>query len=719
MVDGMPILSQGVYSAVVLMVLVTTTARRSTPRVRSAGTGERRAILGPVTAPAAARKRADELRRLITRHDHLYYGLDRPEVTDAEYDALVRELRELESRYPELVTPDSPTQRISGQVAEAFAAVEHAAAMLSLDNALGEPDLREFEARLHRALPGVTFAYVCEPKVDGLGVALLYEEGRLVRGATRGDGRFGEDVTPNLRTIRSIPLRLTGRLAACHRVEVRGEVYMSHAAFERLNRDLEAQSEPPFANPRNAAAGAVRQKDPGVTARRALDIFVYQVSFADPLPFATHTRVLDGLREAGLKTNPRSRRCATMDEVWAVCQAIESERDRLGYDADGVVVKVDGLDHQRRLGATAHHPRWAIAYKFPAQQATTRIVAIDINVGRTGALTPAARLEPVRISGATISRATLHNADEIERLDVRVGDTVIVERAGDVIPHIVKVLADRRPPDTRRFVFPDRCPVCGSSASRPEGEVVVRCTNAACPAQLKEALLHFGSRNAMDIEHLGEAVVEQLLERGLVRDFADLYRLTVPELADLERLAEKSATNLVNAIAASRGRGLARVLYALGIRFVGERAARLLAEHFGTVDRVASASVQEVSEIHGIGSRIAESVRLFFDQPANQKAVERLREVGVVLEEATRPAGPKPLTGKTFVLTGALDAMPRDEAKARIARLGGRVTSTVSRKTDYVVAGTEAGSKLDDARRLGVAVLDEAAFLELTAPGSA
>ena len=381
-------------------------------------------------------------------------------------------------------------------------------------------------------------------------------------------------------------------------------------------------------------------------------------------------------------------------------------------------MKVDSLGHQRRLGSTAHHPRWAIAYKFPAQQATTRILAIDVNVGRTGALTPAARLEPVRIAGATISRATLHNADEIERLDVRVGDTVVVERAGDVIPHIVKVLQDRRPPDAARFVFPDRCPVCGSSASRPEGEVVVRCTNAACPAQLKESLLHFGSRGAMDIEHLGEAVVEQLVERGLVHDFADLYRLTVAQLAELERLAEKSATNLVNAIAGSRIRGLARVLYALGIRFVGERAARLLAEHFGSVDRVASATLEEISEIHGIGPRIAESVRLFFDQPANQKAVEHLREVGVALEEATRPAGPKPLAGKTFVLTGALDQMSRDEAKARIARLGGRVSSSVSRKTDYVVAGAEAGSKLEDAKRLGVAVLDEAAFLELTAPDS-
>jgi DNA ligase (NAD+) len=671
-----------------------------------------------VAAPAAARTRVDELRRLIAHHDHLYYALDRPEVSDAEYDALMGELRALEAAHPELVAPDSPTQRVAGQVSDAFATVEHLAPMLSLDNATSEADLREFESRIKRALPGVEYTYVCEPKVDGLGVALLYEEGQFKRGATRGDGRFGEDVTPNLRTLRSIPLRLAGRLAKCRAVEVRGEVYMSHSAFERLNRELEAQGEAPFANPRNAAAGAVRQKDPGVTARRDLRIFVYQLSHAEPFPFETHTEALAALKESGLTTSPRMQPCATLDEVWRYSQELESKRNSLGYDADGAVVKVDSLGHQRRLGSTAHHPRWAIAYKFPAQQATTRIVAIDINVGRTGALTPAARLEPVRIAGATISRATLHNADEIERLDVRVGDAVVVERAGDVIPHIVKVLEDRRPPDAPRFVFPDRCPVCGSSASRPEGEVVVRCTNAACPAQLKESLLHFGSRGAMDIEHLGEAVVEQLVERGLAHDFADLYRLTVAQLTELERLAEKSATNLVNAIAASRNRGPARVLYALGIRFVGERAARLLAEHFGSVELVAGATVEEISEIHGIGPRIAESVRLFFDQPANQQAVEHLREVRVVLEETARPAGPKPLAGKTFALTGTLDRMSRDEAKTRIARLGGRVSSTVSRKTDYVVAGAEAGSKLEDAKRLGVAVLDEAAFIALTASGT-
>ncbi|MBI2468324.1 MAG: NAD-dependent DNA ligase LigA, partial [Candidatus Rokubacteria bacterium] len=413
------------------------------------------------------------------------------------------------------------------------------------------------------------------------------------------------------------------------------------------------------------------------------------------------------------KTNPRSRRCASTDEVVATCAELEAERDRLGYEADGVVVKLDSLDQQRRLGATAHHPRWAIAYKFAAQQATSAVRRIVINVGRTGALTPSAELDPVRIAGATISRATLHNADEIERLDVREGDTVVVERAGDVIPHILRVLAEKRPHGAKRFVFPGRCPVCGSAASRPEGEVVVRCTNAACPARLKEALFHYGSRDAMDIEHLGEAVLDQLVERGLVRDFADLYTLTVPQLAELERLAEKSATNLVNTIQASKTRGLARLLFALGIRYVGERAARLLADHFASMDRLMAASREEINEIYGIGPRIAESVRLFFEQRANQRAVARLREVGVLMSEPRATAGPKPLAGKTFVLTGGLARLSRDEAKELIVRVGGRVTSSVSRKTDYVVVGKEPGSKADDARRLGVATLDEGEFLRL------
>jgi DNA ligase (NAD+) len=671
-----------------------------------------------VVASPRADERVLELRRLIAHHDHRYYVEDRPEISDAEYDALFRELRELEAGHPELVTPDSPTQRVSGEVSGAFAAVRHSVAMLSLDNATTRAELEEFEARLRRALPGARFEYVCEPKVDGLGVALLYEGGRLVRGATRGDGRVGEDVTPNLRTIRSIPLRLKGPLARCRTAEIRGEVFMSRGAFHRLNGDLEAAGEAPFANPRNAAAGAVRQKDPAVTRRRPIDIYVYQLSHADPFPFKTHRDVLAGLREAGLKTNPRTHAAPTLDEMWAYCERLEAERDELEYEADGVVVKVDSLDQQRQLGATAHHPRWAIAYKFTAQQAPSVVRRIRINVGRTGALTPAAELDPVKIAGATISRATLHNADEIERLDVREGDTVIVERAGDVIPHIVRVVTEKRPAEAKPFVFPDQCPVCGSAASRPAGEVVVRCTNAACPARLKEALRHYGSRGAMDIEHLGEAVIEQLVDSRRVRDFADLYTLTVSEVAQLERHAEKSATNLIRAIEASKTRGLARVLYALGIRYVGERAARLLAEHFGRIERLQDASAAEIAEIHGVGPRIAESVRLFFDQPLNRAAVERLAQVDVQMtERGAVTDGPKPLAGKTFVLTGALESLSRDEAQAKLARLGGRVTSTVSRKTAYVVVGREPGSKADDARRLGVTCLDEAAFLQLIESG--
>ena len=666
-----------------------------------------------MTAPPAARGRADELRRLIAHHDRLYYLEDRPELSDTEYDALVRELRELERRYPELVTPDSPTQRVSGEASALFAPVVHKVPMLSLENATSPADLEQFAARLGRALPGATFAYVCEPKVDGLGVALLYERGRLVRGATRGDGRVGEDITPNLRTIRSVPPELAGRLADCGSLEVRGEVFMRREDFRRLNQELEASGQAAFANPRNAAAGSVRQKDPAVTARRPLDIVVYQVSHAEPPPGGTHWETLAALSEAGLATSPESRRCRSMDEAVATCRALEARREALPYEADGVVVKVDSLSQQRQLGATGHHPRWAIAYKFAAQQALTRIRAIRINVGRTGALTPSAELDPVPIAGATISRATLHNADEIARLDVRVGDTVLIERAGDVIPHVVRVVTERRPPGTEPFAFPRACPVCGAAAVRLEGEVVVRCSNAACPARLKEALFHFGSRGAMDIEHLGEAVIEQLVDRGLVRDFADLYRLTVPSLVELERLADKSATNLVAAIRGSRRRGLARLLAALGIRYVGDRASRVLAEHFGTMERLRAASEEEIGQIHGIGPRIAQSVRLFLDEPANQRVIDHLREVGVAMEETGAPTGPRPLAGKTFVLTGTLERLSRDEARAAVARLGGRVTAAVSRKTDFVVVGKEPGSKAADAERLGVPRLDEPEFLRM------
>lgn len=665
----------------------------------------------PTSKPSPA-ARAEELRALLHHHAYRYYVLDRPEIPDAEYDRLLNELKALEAAHPELATADSPTRRVGGAVAEGFAPVAHRVAMLSLDNAYTPEEIREFEARLRRALPGEALAYVCEPKVDGLGVALLYRRGVLVRGATRGDGRLGEEITQNLQTVRSLPLRLRGPLAELDSLEVRGEAFMSRAAFERLNRNLEGEGEEPFANPRNAAAGSLRQKDSAIASQRPLDVYVYGVSQALPDPFTSHWDRLRQLGEAGFKTNPRARRCPDIEGVIATCEALERERERFGYDADGVVIKVDSLDQQRRLGSTTHHPRWAVAYKFPAQQGVTVVRAIEVGVGRTGALTPTALLEPVEIAGASIGRATLHNADEVARLDVRVGDTVVVERAGDVIPHILRVLTERRPGGAAPFVFPAACPVCGSAASRPEAEVVARCTNAECPARLKEALLHYGSRRAMDIEHLGEAVVEQLVDRGLVRHFADLYGLTVEQLAALERLAARSAANLHAAIQASRDRGPARLLFALGIRFVGESVARLLVDAFRSLPRIIDASEAELAAVHGIGPRIAASLHLFFRQPENRELVVALERAGVRTAEAASTA-PTPWLGKSVVLTGALDRLTRDQARAAIRRLGGRAAAAVSKQTDFVVAGKEPGAKQADAQRLGIPILSEAEFLAL------
>ncbi|PYM38885.1 MAG: DNA ligase (NAD(+)) LigA [Candidatus Rokuibacteriota bacterium] len=666
-----------------------------------------------MSANADPAQRIAALREQIRRHDHLYYVEARPEVSDAEYDALMHELRELEARHPELVTPDSPTRRVAGQVAEAFVPVQHKVAMLSLDNATTDDQLREFEARLRRALPGAAFDYVCEPKIDGLGVALLYQEGRFVRGATRGDGRVGEDITRNLLTIRSIPRTLGAPLAAVRELEVRGEVFMPRQKFHELNRQLEEAGEPTFANPRNAAAGAVRQKDPQVTARRPLDILLYHVSTGDEALVTTHWEMLEALRASGLPTSPRAARAPDIEAVVAYCARLEAERDALPYEADGAVVKVNSLEQQRRLGATAHHPRWAIAFKFAARQATTVVRAITVNVGKTGVLTPGAQLEPVELAGVVIRNVSLHNEDEVRRKDIRVGDTVLIERAGDVIPYVVKVIESRRPPDAVPWEFPTRCPACQSVAFRPQGEAYWRCTNSACPAQLKERLLHWGSRRAMDIEHLGESVVNQLVDRGLVHDFADLYALDVAQLVDLERLGPKSARNLADAIAGSRTRGLSRLLNALGIRLVGERAAQLLALRFGTIDALAAATEEEIGEIHGIGPQIAQSVARFFAEPENRKIIERLRDAGVVMVEATVPSGPRPLAGKTFVLTGTLVTLSRDAAAELIHRRGGQVVGSVSKKTSYVVVGDNPGSKAEDATRLGVATLDEAAFLKL------
>ncbi len=662
---------------------------------------------------ADALQRITELREQIHHHDYLYYVEARPEVTDALYDRLMRELRELEAAFPDLVTDDSPTQRVAGAPTDVFKPVEHQVAMLSLDNATTADELREFEARLGRALPGARSGYVCEPKIDGLGVALLYARGRFVRGATRGDGRVGEDITANLKTIRSIPTVLRGALAAVDALEVRGEVFMPRAEFGRLNRALEEAGEATFANPRNAAAGAVRQKDPAVTARRPLDIFLYHVSRADALGFQTYWETLEALRAAGFKANPLAERCATLDAVIAYCGRLERGRDDLGYDADGVVVKVDALDHQRRLGSTTHHPRWAIAFKFAARQAMTMVEAIDVNVGKTGALTPTARLTPVELAGVVIRNVSLHNEDELRRKDVRVGDTVLIERAGDVIPYVVQVVTSQRPPGAEPFAFPTRCPACGGVAFRPEGEAYWRCMNSGCPAQLKERLRHFGSRRAMDVEHLGEKVVEQLVDDGLVKDFADLYTLTVEQVGALERQGLKSAENLIRAIAASRERGLARLLNALGVRLVGERVAQLLAARFGSLERIAAASEAELAEVHGIGETIARSVAAFFADPTNRRLIARLTQAGLVTEAPVAPAGPQPLLGKTFVLTGSLPTLSREAARELIERLGGQIKGSVSKKTDYVLVGEAPGNKVDDARRLGVTMLNETEFLAL------
>ena len=666
-----------------------------------------------MTKQADAAARIDELREAIHRHNYLYYVENRPEISDAEYDRLWQELVALEQAHPELVTSDSPTQSPGGRRAEAFAPVEHLVAMLSLDNATSPEDLREFEARIRRALPHAKLDFVCEPKVDGLGVALLYERGRFTRGATRGDGRIGEDITQNLRTIKAIPSTLHGPLKEAKRLEVRGEVYMPREAFAKLNAALEEAGETTFSNPRNAAAGAARQKEPKITATRPLDIVLYHVSVLEPAMFASHWERLEALKKSGFAVNPRSERCRDIDAVIAYCQRLEAERDQLAYEADGAVVKVNDLEQQRRLGATAHHPRWAIAYKFAARQATTRVLGITINVGKTGALTPAAQLEAVELAGVTISNVSLHNEDEVRKKDVRIGDTVLIERAGDVIPYLVQVITAKRPPGAKAFHMPTHCPACGGAAFRPEGEAIWRCTNSACPAQLKERLFHFGSRRAMDIEHLGEMVVGQLVDRGMVKDFADLYGLTVEELAGLERLAKKSARNLYDAIQGSKTRGLSRLLNGLGIRMVGERAAQLLAARFGSMEKLETASEDDINDIYGIGPEIAQSVARFFAEPRNRKIIERLRKAGVVMREEGATEGPKPLDGKVIVLTGGLSSLSRDDAKDLIVRLGGRVSGSVSRKTDFVVVGEDPGSKADDAKRLGVKTLDEAAFLKL------
>jgi len=661
---------------------------------------------------ARAEKEVTRLRREIERHNHHYYVLDDPEISDAEYDALFRRLQELEAAHPALRTPDSPTQRVGAAPLAEFAAVRHRQAMLSLQNVTTPEEMAAFDERTRKFLGRERIEYVAEPKVDGVAVELVYEQGALAVGSTRGDGMVGENVTPNIRTIRSVPLRLRSEAGAAPALlEVRGEVFLPLEPFRKLNREREEAGQPVFANPRNAAAGSLKQLDPSITAARPLDFACHGVGEIHGARFATHWETLAWLAEAGLKPVPKSRVCRTLDEVAALFADLEAQRDRLPYEIDGLVVKVNDLGLQKRLGESSRSPRLAVACTFKPRQATTRVNAIVPSVGRTGVLTPIAELEPVGVGGVTIRNASLHNMDEIERKDVRIGDTVLIERAGDVIPYVVKVLTEKRTGKEKKFRMPEKCPVCGAEVARAEGEVAYRCIGLSCPARLKQAVRFFGARGAMDIEGLGEKLVDQLVERGLVRDLADLYRLDEATLADLERMGKKSAANLRAQIERSKQTTLPHFLVALGIPQVGEATAKALAEHFARLDRLMDASEEELQEVRDVGPEVAASIHRFFAEKQNRKVIRRLLELGVRPAPVTRPKGP--LAGKKLVLTGGLAEMTRPEAQRRVEALGGRLASSVSKETDYVVVGADPGSKLARAKKLGVRILEEAAFLRL------
>jgi len=670
--------------------------------------------------PAAAKdlgKKFESLRQKIRHHEYLYYVLDQPEISDAEFDKLMQQLKDLESEHPELITPDSPTQRVGGKPREGFIKVPHSSPMLSLDNTYNEDELRDWERRVHELSGRSDVDYVCELKLDGMSLALIYEDGRLVRGVTRGDGSVGEDVTLNVRTVRSIPLLIPAeklKKAGIPRdFEVRGELLMPTASFKKINEEREREGLPTFANPRNFTAGTVRQLDSNITAQRRLDYFPYMLLRNGRTYFDRHWKTLEALDAAGFKVNQNRKLVSSMAEVWEFIQQWEARRDSLPYEIDGIVVKVDRTALQDELGFTGKAPRWAIAYKYAARGGITKLENVRWQVGRTGKLTPVAELVPVSIGGTTVRNATLHNMDEIQRLGVKIGDWVRVERGGDVIPKVVEVDKDKDHPRGKVDIdVPDKCPVCGTKVMRTEGEVDYRCVNANCPAKLQGTILHFASRGVMNIDGMGEALVTQLAERGLVKNVADIYKLTKENLLSLDRMGEKSAQNILDEIEGSKKLPLDRVIYGLGIRFVGERTAQFLAEHFGSMEELEKASVEELQNVDEVGPRIAESIAEFFSIPANRKLVERLREAKLTLTGDKKQRGTK-LAGKTFVLTGTLPRFTRDEAKKMIEDAGGKVTGSVSKKTDYVVAGSDAGSKLDKARELGVAVIDEKQMEEL------
>jgi DNA ligase (NAD+) len=666
--------------------------------------------------PASVRKRVDRLRTVIDHHNYRYHVLDDPEIPDSEYDRLLNELRELEREHPSLVIPESPTQRVGGAPVAAFAQVRHRLPMLSLDNAFAREDVEAFDRRVRERLETEReVSYSCEPKLDGLAVSLTYRKGSLEIAATRGDGAVGEDVTHNIRTIQTVPLRLTGK-SHPELLEVRGEVFISIPGFNEMNRLAAEKGEKVFVNPRNAAAGSLRQLDPRLAASRPLEIFFYGMGIVEgrSMP-GHHSEVLAVLRDWGLRTSPESRVVAGVDGLLAYYDEIGGKRARLRYQIDGVVYKVDSLAEQRELGFVARAPRWAIAHKFPAEEEMTRVRAVEWQVGRTGALTPVARLDPVFVGGATVSNATLHNFDELQRKDVRIGDMVVLRRAGDVIPEVVRVIPEKRPPGAKVVHLPKHCPVCGSDVEREEGESVARCTGAlVCAAQLKESLRHFASRRAMDIEGLGSKLVDQLVDQGLVKDAADLYRLGAKQLAELERMGEKSAANLEESLARSKDTTLPRFLFALGIRDVGEATADALARHFRTLGALREATVEAIEEVPDIGPITAAHVSAYLSESRNAKVIDALVALGVRWPEIpAKRGGSMKLEGKTFVLTGKLSSLSRDQAGDLIREHGGSVSGSVSKKTDYVVAGEDAGSKLKKANELGVQVIDEDAFLAM------
>ena len=667
------------------------------------------------TSIPALRKEAEELREKIRRHEYLYYVEDAPEITDAAFDRLMNRLKEIEAGHPELSTPDSPTVRVGGTPREGFTTVRHARPMLSLDNAFSYDALRDWDRRVRQGSGREDIEYIAEHKFDGLSISLQYEDGVLVRGVTRGDGTTGEDVTPNVRTVRSIPLRMDDaavkKLKLPKSFEVRGEILMTRKAFEALNRQQEEAGGKIFVNARNSAAGSLRVLDPAITRQRKLDFFAYYLYVDGKAPFAKHSDSLEALKKLHFRASDDWKCCDGIEAVIKYCESWDAKREKLAYEIDGVVIKVNSTALQNELGFTSKAPRWAVAFKYPARQETTVVNEIIVQVGRTGTLTPVAVLEPVQVGGVTVSRSTLHNMDEIDRLGLHIGDTVLIERAGEVIPHVLKVVKEGK--NRREFKMPAKCPECGSAIHKAEGEVAYRCVNAACPAKRKESLLHFAGRHAMDIDGLGDKIVDQLVDKGMVKDVADLYSLKLDQVADLERMAEKSAQNLLDEIAASKKQPLSRLIYALGMRFVGERTGQLLAENFGSLEDLEEAKSEDLEKVTEVGPKVSESIVEFFSEPANRKLIKKLQAAGVRPTAEKREIKSQKFAGKSFVFTGALEHRSREEAGEIVQQHGGKLSGSVSKKTDYVVVGADPGSKYDKAKELGVTILTEAEFEKL------